>query len=92
MLRLALRALHSYSSVGDIVGVEFELNGLVFGMIARGRKVVEGRVVMQVRREENQVKQLRPPIKDFWQTGERDFFQELFNTKSRGLKLNTLHI
>ena len=62
MLRLALRALHSYSSVGDIVGVEFELNGLVFGMIARGREVVEGRVVMQVRREENQVKQLRPPI------------------------------
>ena len=50
MLRLALRALHTYSSGGDIVGVEVELTGLVFGMNAHGREVVEGRVVMQVQR------------------------------------------
>jgi hypothetical protein len=50
MLMLALRALHTYSSGGDIVGVEVELTGLVFGMNAHGREVVEGRVVMQVGR------------------------------------------
>ena len=52
MLRLALRALLTYSSGGKIVGVEVELTGLVFGMNAHGREVVEGRVVMQVGRGE----------------------------------------
>ena len=60
MLRLAERSLHTYSS--EIVGVEVVLTVLVFGMNAHGREVVEGRVVMQVGREKNQVKLLGPPI------------------------------
>ena len=39
--------------------MEVERTVLVFGMNAHSREVVEGRVVMQVRREENQVKQYR---------------------------------
>ena len=48
MLRLALRALDTYASGGEIVGLELELTGLVFGMNAHGREVIEGRIVMQV--------------------------------------------
>ena len=48
MLRLALRALHTYASGGEIVGLELELTGLVFGMNAHGREVIEGRIVIQV--------------------------------------------
>jgi hypothetical protein len=48
MVKLAVRALHTYSSGGEIVGVDVEMTGPVFGMNAHGREVVEGRVVMQV--------------------------------------------
>ena len=49
MKRLALRALHTYASGGEIVGLDLGLTGIVFGMNAHGREVVEGRAVMQVR-------------------------------------------
>ena len=48
MGKLALRALHTYASGGEIVGLQVELTGLVFGMNAHGTEMVEGRVVMQV--------------------------------------------
>merc|ERR1719206_95470 len=54
MGRLALRALHTYASGGEIVGLDLGLTGIVFGMNAHGREVVEGRAVMQ----------------DFWHTTE----------------------
>ena len=86
MGRLALRALHTYASGGEIVGLDLGLTGIVFGMNAHGREVVEGRAVMQVGEDER--KFCNTYFKDFWHTTERDFFQDLFNLKAKVWKIS----
>merc|ERR1719188_570563 len=65
MSRIAMRALHTYSSGAEILGLQAGITGIIFGANMHGRNTVEGRIVIQ----------------DFWQTCERDFFQELFKAR-----------